>query len=122
MSTVNLSWSTAEVKDAKLSVPLDGDVPKGWKQSFERTITLLGSGEWGEVSLKRGKVLVADVTPGSEPKLKHHLDAVVTQANATIEAAAGEDEESEEDEEGQDAQDGERSDPDAEMTERFRSE
>jgi hypothetical protein len=122
MSTVKLSWSTAEVKDAKLSVPLDGDVPKGWKQSFERTIALLGSGEWGEVSLKRGKVVVADVTPGSEPKLKHHLDAVVTQANATIEAAAGEDEESEEDEEGQDAQDGERSDPDTEMTERFRSE
>jgi hypothetical protein len=122
MSTVKLSWSTAEVKDAKLSVPLDGDVPKGWKQSFERTIALLGSGEWGEVSLKRGKVVVADVTPGSEPKLKHHLDAVVTQANATIEAAAGEDEESDEDEERQDAQDGERSDPDTEMTDRFRSE
>ena len=124
MSTVKLSWSTAEVKDAKLSVPLEGDVQKGWKQSFERTIALLGSGEWGEVSLKRGKIVVADVAPGSEPKLKHHLDAVVTQANATIEAAAGEDEDSEEDEEGQEAPDAEdeRSDPDAEMTERFRSE
>jgi hypothetical protein len=124
MSTVELSWSTAEVKDAKLTVPLEGDPPKGWKQSFERTIALLGSGEWGDVSLKRGKVVVADVTPGSEPKLKHHLDAVVAQANATIEAEDGEDEEPEDGEEGQDAQDGEdqRSDPDAEMTERFRSE
>ena len=124
MSEVKLSWSQAEVKDAALSVPLDGEVPKGWKQSFERTVALLGSGEWGEVKLRKGKVVVADVGPGSEAKLKHHLEGVVDQANATVnEADDPEDEGSEGDE---DARDGEnedqRSDPDAEMTERFRSE
>jgi len=121
MSTVKLSWSTAEVKDAKLSVPLEGDVQKGWKQSFERTIALLGSGEWGEVSLKRGKIVVADVAPGSEPKLKHHLDAVVTQANADHEPDETEEDEAPDAEESAPGAGDEDEGPDAEMTQRFRS-
>ena len=70
MQPIKLSWSDAEVKDGELAVPLDGDVPKGWKQSFARTVALLGSGDWGEVTLKKGLVVVADVTPGSEEKLR----------------------------------------------------
>jgi hypothetical protein len=121
MSEVKLSWSEAEVKDAALSVPLDGEVPKGWKQSFQRTVALLGDGDWGEVKLRKDKVLVADVAPGSEAKLKHHLEAVVDQANATV-SEADEDGDSEDDEAPRDDGDGEqRSDPDAEMTNRFRS-
>jgi hypothetical protein len=116
METVKLSWSEAEVKDGELRVPLDGEVPKGWKQSFARTLALLGSGDWGEVTLKKDTVLVADVAPGSEEKLKHHLESVVAQANTTLEEPEEEDEE-----ELQDAEDDERGDPDAEMTERFRS-
>jgi hypothetical protein len=109
MEPVTLSWSEAEVKDGELTVPLQGEVPKSWKQSFARTLALLGSGDWGEVALMKDRVRVADVTPGSEDKLKHHLEAVVAQANTTFE----EDEEPE----GQDQPD----DPDAEMTERFRT-
>jgi hypothetical protein len=109
MEPVKLSWSDAEVHDGELTVPVNGETPKAWKQSFARTLALLGSGEWGEVTLKKDRVLVADVAPGAEEKLKHHLEAVVAQANATIE----EDEESEDEDPG--------SDPDAEMTERFRS-
>jgi hypothetical protein len=124
MSEVKLSWSQAEVNDAALSVPLDGEVPKGWKQSFERTVVLLGSGGWGEVKLRKGKVLVADVAPGSEEKLRHHLDAVVAQANATLGLDDDDEDEPEDDEDGQDdgEDEGERADPDAEMTERFRAE
>ncbi|HYB28425.1 MAG TPA: hypothetical protein VEF89_17555 [Solirubrobacteraceae bacterium] len=77
MAPIKLSWSEAEVKDAKLVVPLDGDAPKGWKQSFERTVQLLGGGDWGEIRVKKDKVLVADVTAGSEAELKHHLEGVV---------------------------------------------
>jgi hypothetical protein len=121
MTEVKLSWSEAEVKDAALSVPLDGELPKGWKQSFQRTVALLGDGDWGEVKLRKDKVLVADVAAGSEAKLKHHLEAVVDQANATV-SEAEEDEDSEDDEGTRDDGDeAERSDPDAEMTDRFRS-
>jgi hypothetical protein len=120
MQPVELRWSDAEVKDGELAVPLEGEVPKGWKQSFTRTLALLGSGEWGEVKLKKGRVLVADVTPGSEEKLRHHLESVITQANTTLE---DDDEEPEEEEAAEPEATGEdqRSDPDAEMTERFRS-
>jgi hypothetical protein len=123
MPPITLSWPEAEVKDAELTVPLDGDVPKGWKQSFERTVALLGHGDWGEISVKKDRLVVRDVTPGSEAKLKHHLEGVVAQANATLDAA--EDGESEEPDDGeraleQDSAD-QRRDPDAEMTERFRS-
>jgi hypothetical protein len=119
MSAVKLSWSEAEVKDAELNVPLEGEATKEWRQAFERTTALLGHGDWGEITVKKDRLLVADATPGSEEKLKHHLESVVAQANATVEEAAEDDEADRDDDEEQDA---ERSDPDAEMTERFRSE
>src|SRR5438270_1483486 len=86
MSSVRLGWGSAEVKDARLTVSLDGDPPKGWKESFETTVRMLGDGEWGEVKLKNAAVQVSDVTPGSEDKLRHHLESIVTQANAAHEA------------------------------------
>ena len=110
MSSVKLEWASAEVKDAKLTVALEGDPPKGWKESFDRTVTLLGDGDWGEIQLRKGTVQVGDVPSGSEDKLRHHLEAIVAQANAAHE----------------DKHDGrgdgdEPEGPDAEMTERFRA-
>jgi hypothetical protein len=123
MPEVSLDWSAAEVKSSKLTVPLEGDIPKGWKQSFETTVRLLGSGEWGEIEVKKGAVRVSDVEPGSEDKLRHHLEAVAAQANA--------DHEPDDDQDGDDAAPGavqseagagdEDEGPDAEMTRRFRS-
>jgi hypothetical protein len=107
---MNLEWGSAEVSDAKLTVELAGDMPKGWKQSFERTVALLGDGEWGEIQLKKSTVRVSDVTPGSEDKLRHHLEAVVTQANADHEVDDDEDDGGDDEPEG----------PDAEMADRFR--
>jgi hypothetical protein len=113
MPQVKLSWSAAEVKDARLTVALEGEVPKGWKQSFERTVTLLGDGDWGQVALKKRTVQVGDVTPGTEDRLRHHLEAIVAQANATLK------EDDEDDDGGSD--DAEPEGPDAEMTGRFRA-
>jgi hypothetical protein len=108
---MNLEWASAEVKDATLTVALQGDAPKGWKDSFERTVKLLGAGEWGEIQLKKGVVQVSDLTPGSEDKLRHHLEAIVAQANAAHE----------EDDDDADADGEKREGPDAEMTDRFRA-
>jgi hypothetical protein len=112
MATVKLQWASAEVEDAVLTVALDGEVPKGWKQSFETTVRLLGDGEWGTVKLKKGAVRVSGVEPGTEEKLRHHLESVVAQANAADEAP-------EETPTGTDQD--EATGPDAEMTGRFRS-
>jgi hypothetical protein len=112
MTTVKLEWASAEVEDGVLTVPLEGEVPKGWKQSFATTVKLLGDGEWGEVKIKKATVQVSDVTPGTEEKLRHHLESIVAQANAAHEAP---------EETAADGGDDEPTGPDAEMTGRFRS-
>jgi hypothetical protein len=121
MAEITLDWSTAEVKDSKLTVPLDGDIPKGWRQSFETTVRLLGSGDWGEIQVKRDRVRVSDVEPGSEDKLRHHLESVVAQANADHDLDEDEADETEDDDESESGAGDEDEGPDAEMTRRFRS-
>ncbi len=83
MEGPRLEWSAAAVRDGTLTVPIAGDRPRGWKSTFERTVRLLGGGSWGEVSLKKEKVKVADVPEGSEDELRFFLEGVVQQANAT---------------------------------------
>ena len=116
MSSVKLGWASAEVRDATLTVALEGELPKDWKGAFERTVRLLGDGEWGEVKLKKGAVRVSGVTPGTEEKLRHHLEAIVTQANAAQERQEG-DEVEPADEDAESKREG----PDAEMTAQFRA-
>jgi hypothetical protein len=120
MEPIMLSWSESEVKDSELRVPLEGDAGKEWRQAFDRTVALLGQGDWGEITVKKDRVQVSEVTPGSEEKLKHHLESVVAQANATLEQLEGGDEE--EADAARESDEGAEDDPDAEMTERFRSE
>jgi hypothetical protein len=124
MSDVTLNWSTAKVEDSKLTVDLDGELPSGWKDSFDAVARLLASSaEWGEVSLKGKKsVRVADVSDGSEERLRHFLESVVAQANADHtpdDSDRDEDAEDDEDEGGDDDRDA--ASPDDEMSERFRS-
>ncbi len=45
-----LQWHAAEVNGRVLSVPIEGERPKGWKSRFQRVVMLLGAGPWGEVS------------------------------------------------------------------------
>ena len=78
---VTLDWSSAEVHDRELTVDLLGEPPRGWKSHFRSTVRLLGSGGLGDIRLKRGLVHVEDVSPGTEGKLRHHLEAIVAQAN-----------------------------------------
>jgi hypothetical protein len=87
-------------------------------------VALLGGGAWGAIEVKKGAVRVADVEPGSEDKLRHHLEAVVQHANADHEPdASGESEDDEApDAGGSEPGTGDEDDgPDAEMTRRFRS-
>lgn len=121
MTECALDWASAEVSDSRLTVNLDGEIPSGWKSSFETTAKLLaGHGQWGAISVskKRGIVSVGDVAEGSEERLQACLEGAVEQANADHTP-------DEPDEAGdgsaEDADDDRDSGPDAEMTERFRS-
>jgi hypothetical protein len=118
MSEPGLDWSRATVRDGKLELPLTGERPRGWSKSFARTVQLLGTGEWGNVELKKSAVRVAHVTPGTEEKLRHFLESVVVQANAAHEQAP------QDGSTDRDAGDGGRPEPRSEddaMTERFRA-
>ena len=106
-----LDWGQAEVKDGTLTVSIAGEPPDGWKDTFEKTAALLASGDWDTVRVKKLRVKVDGVRPGTEEKLRHFLESVAQQANATHAP--------QNDDEGEPAGD-ERSE-DAEMTERFRS-
>jgi hypothetical protein len=116
METPRLEWSAAAVRDGTLTVPMAGDRPRGWKSTFEHTVRLLGGGTWGEVSLKKGKVKVADVPEGVEEELRFFLEGVVQQANAAHVDTDDEDEAPDQPEdEGADGDDA-----DTRMTSRFR--
>src|SRR5581483_5306297 len=115
MDEAKLNWSSAEVSDGTLKVELDGELEKDWKQSFKTTVRLLGNGDWGEVELKKGTIRVTGVTPGSEEKLRHYLESVVEQANASQAPPEEEPDAADEDEDA--AEEG----PDAEMSQRFRA-
>jgi hypothetical protein len=121
MDTPQLDWSSAQVRDGTLTVEVTGERPKGWKGTFERTVKLLGGGDWKAVKLKSGKVRVTGVEDGSEASLRHFLEGVVQQANASHQAGGEDDRDGDGD--GRDANDAgaaERDDPDARMTDRFR--
>jgi hypothetical protein len=109
MADVELNWASAEVKAGKLTVELAGKTTTAWKQSFATTVTLLRGGDWGEIQVKKNTVRVSEVTPGSEDKLRHHLEGILEQANA-----AGRPPEPNGDEPDSDS-------PDTRMTEAFRA-
>jgi hypothetical protein len=115
MNGVALDWSSAEVRDGKFEVGLRGELPAGFKDGFDRTVALLPSGGWGTVELKKQRIRVDDVAEGCEDRLRHFLESVVLQANASAEPS--ETEAHDED----DADHGGLSERDVTMTERFRS-
>ena len=117
MDAPTLQWSAAEVRSGTLTVPIEGDRPRGWKSTFDHTVRLLGGGSWGEVSLKKATVKVADVTEGTEDEVRFFLEGVVQQANAThVEVDEDPDETGDEDSNGG----GDADDADTRMTSRFR--
>jgi hypothetical protein len=119
MSECTLDWAGARVEGSKLTVPIEGEVPRGWKKSFDKTVRLLSAGhaQWGEITYAKHEVKVADVSPGTEDTLRHHLEGLVQQANAhhrTADAPAAPGEEGAAPTVDDDS-------PDGQMTQRFRS-
>ncbi len=120
MASPNLQWNAAEVSGGVLTVPIEGDRPKGWKDRFGQVVTLLGGGPAGEVSCKSGNVRVTEVTDGSEESLHHFLESVLQETNA---AFAADVEHDETEDAGEHTGSGEESadDADARLTEAFRN-
>lgn len=108
MENVTINWSTARVTDGELTVGLEGRPPSGWKATAKRVAHLLDAGQLGRLRVGKRKLHVSRVAEGSEEKLHHFLESVITEANATHSSS-------------EPAREDTASGPDVEMTRRFRS-
>ena len=108
---IEIDWASSAVSDARVTVALTDKPSKDWSEAFERVLERLAQGDapWGEVELGKRKLHVDNVEPGAEEDLRHLLESVVLQANASVGAT------------DEEADDDEPSEQDAEMTDTFRS-
>jgi hypothetical protein len=111
---VRIDWSAASVDGGRLTVPLAGKPPEGFKERLRHVVERLdrGGSGWGDVKVGKAKLRVEGVEAGAESDLRHFLEAAVLQARADVAA----DEEDDDDAGAGDA----RSEPDQAMTDAFR--
>ena len=87
MGDVKIDWRAASVDDGRLTVPLAGEPPDGFKARLAHVVERLdrGGSGWGEIKVGKAKLRVDAVVAGSERDLRHFLEAAVLQASADAE-------------------------------------
>jgi hypothetical protein len=103
-----IQWASAEVKDGTLTVGLSGKPSKAWRQRVESVVERLGR---DGVDVKKKRLVVGAVEPGTESEVRHLLESAVLQANADLSEDDGDD----------DPEEDEASQSDREMTAAFRA-
>ena len=108
-----IDWTTASVRDGRLTVEIAGDPGREWSARVRELAERLDrpGSDWGEIAVKQSKLRVKDVAEGAEADLRHLLESAVLQANA--EFAPDDDDEDGDDDAG--------SEQDREMTAAFRA-
>lgn len=83
---VAIDWSSAEVRDATLTVAFAPAADKPWTARLAEVLERLErpGADWGAMKVTRKRVSVAGVQPGGEADLRHHLEGAVQQANADV--------------------------------------
>ena len=80
---IGIDWGGAVVEDATLKVGLTARPTRGWGRRFRTVLALLdrSSGEWDAISLRAAAITATNLREGSEEKLRHLLDSIVTEVN-----------------------------------------
>jgi hypothetical protein len=119
MAEREIDWSTAEVREAGLTVSVLGDAPDDWTDYVTDILERLdrGTSAWGDIEVGDDQFEVDAVRRGSESDLRHLLESAVLQANAHFDLSDVEDDDRDRDEE--DEEDDE--DHDRQMEETFKS-
>jgi hypothetical protein len=88
-----IDWASAEIKDRALTVRLTGKAGRGWAMHFNGVLGLLeqNASGWGEITVHKDTIEVADVQEGSEGDLRHLLESVLLQVNADFEPSSDRD-------------------------------
>lgn len=84
MSEIGMDWRSADVRDGRLTVAFTEKPQKDWIERLERVVERLHrpSPGWQAIEIKKTKLAVDAVAPGSEADLRHFLDSALLQANA----------------------------------------
>jgi hypothetical protein len=109
-----IDWETAEVKDGKLRVSLTEAPPKEWRERAAEVAELLaerGRVRWGELSVQKDALGVDGIGEGDEADVRHYLESIVLEANASVDGGEAEDDT---------AADEDADSPDRRMTDAFR--
>ena len=87
MGDVKIDWGAASVDDGRLTVPLAGELPDGFKERLTRVVERLdrGGSGWDDIKVGKAKLRVDAVAAGSERDLRHFLEAALLQASADAE-------------------------------------
>jgi hypothetical protein len=82
---VNIDWTSAQVRRGKLTVTLAETPSSAWRKRFRAVqARLQRAGEpWDEIALKQAQITVSGVLEGSEADVRHFLESVVLEANAS---------------------------------------
>jgi hypothetical protein len=81
-----IDWQGADVKDGTVELPLTGQASDAWSEGFKGVLALLEQrdGGWGQISLTKKAIKVAQLRPGSEDDLRHFLQSIVVQVNTQL--------------------------------------
>jgi len=79
-----IDWTTAIVEGGRLTVGYDGEPSQAWADRVEAVLDRIDGPDrrWAKVSVKRKRVRVTCIAPGSEDDLRFLLEGAVQQANA----------------------------------------
>jgi hypothetical protein len=93
----NIEWGGAEVEGATLTVDLTGASSKAWKQRFTSVLSILETphSRWGEVTLNKSGIRVAEIEEGTETELRHFLESIVLQVNSELPQPQGQEHDAE---------------------------
>jgi hypothetical protein len=79
-----IDWASAGVDGGTLTVALTGGASKEWGKRFGTVVERLRrpSSAWESIAVKKERIEVKGVEPGTEDDLRHFLEAAVQQVNA----------------------------------------
>lgn len=86
MTPIAIDWDGAEVRGRELTVALSEPASPRWRERFEQVLAQLDRGtrhRWGAVRAKKRRIVVAAVEEGGEEELRHVLESLVQEANAS---------------------------------------
>jgi hypothetical protein len=84
MAHVEIDWGTAQVIDGRLTVAFAQRPSPQWRGHAKAALVALShAGQaWGDVAVKKARVVVDAVAQGTEADVHHYLESIVLQANA----------------------------------------